>query len=61
MFEYDLEEDGLKFWLDCEDVMSMIEATKHLECIILDAWCLSMNKEELKINPNAQKRGVFQP
>ncbi|KAJ8438204.1 hypothetical protein Cgig2_001922 [Carnegiea gigantea] len=59
LFEYGVEEDDLKFWLNREEMMSMAGATEHLECILLDAWCALMNKEELKRNPDAPKRMFF--
>ncbi|KAJ8437565.1 hypothetical protein Cgig2_017918 [Carnegiea gigantea] len=59
LFEYDVDEEDLKFWLNREGMMSMTGATEHLECILLNAWCVLMNKEELKRNPDAPKRMFF--
>ncbi|KAJ8428770.1 hypothetical protein Cgig2_010774 [Carnegiea gigantea] len=59
LFEYDVEEEDLKFWLNREEMMSMAGATEHLECILLDAWCVLMNKEKLKRNSDAPKRMFF--
>ncbi|KAJ8420020.1 hypothetical protein Cgig2_033931 [Carnegiea gigantea] len=46
LFENDVEEDDLKFWLNQEEMMSMAAATEHLERILLDAWFKVVDDEK---------------